>query len=130
MLHQNITSRILDAAMKVHTALGAGLLESTYDACLHYQLSMDGLHFEHQLRLPVTYQGIHLEAGYRIDYLVENCIIVELKSVEKLLPLHVAQVLSYLKLSGRPVGLLIKFNVPHLRQEIRRVVNGYTAGRE
>ena len=130
MIHQDITERILDAAMKVHTALGAGLLESTYDACLHHQFSMDGLHFEHQVRLPVAYDGVHLEAGYRIDYLVENCVIVELKGVEKLLPLHVAQVLTYLKLSGHPVGLLLNFNVPHLRQGIRRVVNGYAAGRE
>jgi GxxExxY protein len=91
---------------------------------------MDGLHFEHQVRLPVTYGGVRLEAGYRIDYLVENCVIVELKSVEKLLPLHLAQLLSYLKLSGHSVGLLINFNVPHLRQGIRRVVNGYVAGHE
>ena len=125
MLHESITERILTAAMKVHTATGAGMLESTYQACLHYQLGADGLHFEHQVRLPVVYQGIHLDAGYRIDFLVENWVIVELKAVEKLLPLHTAQLLSYLKLSGRKVGLLINFNVPHLRQGIRRVVNGY-----
>ena len=111
--------------MKFHTALGAGLLESTYSACLYHQFTRDSLHFEHQVRLPVIYQGVQVEAGYRIDFLVENCVIVELKAVEKLLPLHVAQVLTYLKLSGRPVGLLINFNVPHLRQGIRRVVNGY-----
>ncbi len=125
MLHEDITKRIIEAAMKVHTALGPGLLESTYHTCLHYQFSADGLHFEHQVRLPVVYQGMQLDAGYRIDFLVENCVIAELKAVEILLPLHLAQVLSYLKPSGCPVGLLINFNVPHLRQGIRRVVNGY-----
>lgn len=125
MLHEDITKGIIDAAMKVHTALGAGLLESSYSACLHHQFALEGLHFEHQVRLPVVYEGVQIEAGYRIDFLVENCVIVELKAVEKLLPLHVAQVLTYLKLSGHPVGLLINFNVPHLRQGIRRVVNGY-----
>jgi GxxExxY protein len=111
--------------MKVHSALGAGMLESTYQSCLRYQFSVDGLQFEHQVCLPIVYQGIRLDAGYRIDFLVENCIIVELKAVEKLLPLHTAQLLSYLKLSGRNVGLLVNFNVPHLRHGIRRVVNGY-----
>src|SRR6266853_826403 len=125
MLHDAITERVLGAAMKVHTALGAGCLESTYDACLRYQLTKDGIAFEHQRRLPVMYDGVKVEAGYRIDFLVENCVIVELKEVEKLLPLHGAQVLTYLKLSGRPVGLLINFNVPHLRHGIRRMVNGY-----
>ena len=125
MLHEDVTKRIIEGAIKVHTGLGAGLLESTYSACLHYQFAVDGLHFEHQVRLPVIYQGVQVEAGYRIDFLIENCVIVELKAVEKVLPLHVAQVLTYLKLSGRPVGLLINFNVPHLRQGIRRVVNGY-----
>lgn len=128
MMHDAITGRILDAAIKVHTALGAGMLESTYQACLHYQLRKDGLHCEHQVRLPVVYEGVHLDAGYRIDFLVEGCIIVELKAVEKLLPVHTAQLMSYLKLSGRRVGLLLNFNVPHLRQGIRRVVNGYESG--
>lgn len=111
--------------MKVHSALGAGLLESTYQTCLHYQFSIDGLQFQHQVRLPVVYQGITLDAGYRIDFLVENRVIVELKAVEKLLPLHTAQLLSYLKLSGRRVGLLVNFNVPHLRHGIKRLVHGY-----
>jgi GxxExxY protein len=86
MLHESITERILKAAIKVHTALGAGMLESTYHTCLQYELGVEGLHFQHQVRLPVVYQGIHLDAGYRIDFLVENCVIVELKAVEKLLP--------------------------------------------
>ena len=125
MLHDAITERVLSAAMKVHTALGAGCLESTYDACLRYQLTKDGIAFEHQLRLPVLYDGVHVDAGYRIDFLVENCVIVELKAVEKLLPLPLAQVLTYLKLSGHQVALLINFNVSHLREGIRRVMNAY-----
>ena len=100
MLHDAITERVIRAAMKVHTALGAGCLESTYDACIRYQLTKDGTAFEHQLRLPVRYDGVQVDAGYRLDFLVENCVIVELKAVEKLLPLHTAQVLMYLKLSG------------------------------
>lgn len=126
MLHEDITGGILAAAMKVHTALGPRLLESTYQACLQYQFASDGLRFEQQVRLPVVYGGITLNAGYRIDFLVEDRVIVELKSVEKLLPLHLAQILSYLKLSGRKVGILINFNVPHLRQGIKRVVNGFS----
>jgi GxxExxY protein len=125
MIHQQITERIIHAAMNVHTAIGAGMLESTYDACLLHELNLEGLHVEHQLRLPVVYRGLQLDAGYRIDFLVENCVIVELKSVENLLPLHTAQVISYLKLSGHSIGLLINFNVPHLRHGIRRLVNGY-----
>jgi len=125
MLHENVTERIIQAALKVHTALGAGLLESTYTACFLHELTICGLQFQHQVRLPVIYEGKQLDAGYRIDFLVENRVIVELKAVEKLLPLHTAQVITYLKLSGRRVGLLINFNVPHLRNGIRRVVNGY-----
>jgi GxxExxY protein len=125
MLHEAITERVLAAAMKVHTALGAGCLESTYDACLQYQLRKDGVSFDHQVRLPVIYDNVQVDAGYRIDFVVENCVIVELKAVEKLLPLHLAQVLTYLKLSNHDVGLLINFNVPHLRHGIRRIMNGY-----
>ena len=125
MINDTLTERVIAAAIKVHAALGAGCLESTYHACLEYQFSADGLHFGHQLKLPVTYDGITLDAGYRIDFLVENCVIVELKAVEKLLPLHLAQLMTYLKLSGNTVGLLINFNVPHLRDGIRRVVNRY-----
>jgi len=130
MLHHAITEGVLGAAMKVHTIVGAGCLESTYDACFRYQLTKDGIAFEHQVRLPVLYDGVQVDAGYRIDYLVENCVIVELKSVEKLLPLHLAQVLTYLKLSGYRVGLLINFNVPHLRDGIKRVMNGYSGESE
>ena len=121
-LHAGITEKVLGAALKVHTALGAGCLETTYDACLSYQLNKDGISFTHQVRLPIVYDGIQLDAAYRIDFIVENCVIVELKAVEKLLPLHLAQILTYLKLSGDQLGLLINFNVPHLRDGIRRVI--------
>jgi GxxExxY protein len=128
MLHSDVTGRIIDAAIKVHSALGPGLLESTYGACLRYEFNVGGMQYQHQVRLPVVYQGIQLDAGYRIDFLVEHCAIVEIKAVENLLPIHTAQLLSYLKLSGLHVGLLINFNVPHLRQGLRRIVNG--CGRE
>jgi GxxExxY protein len=125
IMRPNEASRIvIGAAIKVHTALGAGILESACDACLFYEFSQSGLHFEHQVRLPVTYNGIQLPAAYRVDYVVENCLIVELKCVEKLLPVHTAQLISYLRLSGYKLGLLINFNVPHLRQGIRRIING------
>jgi GxxExxY protein len=121
-LHVAITERILGAAIRVHTALGAGCLESTYDACLRYQLAKDGLKFRHQVRLPIVYEGVQLEGAYRIDFVVEECVVVELKAVEKLLPLHLAQMLTYLKLSTLRLGLIINFNVPHLRDGIRRVI--------
>jgi GxxExxY protein len=102
-----------------------GRVVSAFEASsLRYQLSKDGITFEHQRRLPVLYDGVQVDAGYRIDFLVEHCVIVELKAVEKLLLLHLAQVLTYLKLSGHRVALLINFNVPHLRDGIRRVMNG------
>jgi len=125
MENDTLTERVIAAAMKVHSAIGAGCLESTYHACLEYQFRVDGVKFGHQIKLPVTYGDVTLDAGYRIDFLVENCVIVELKAVEKLLPLHLAQLMTYLKLSGQTVGLLINFNVPHLRHGIRRVVNHY-----
>jgi GxxExxY protein len=128
MINDRLTEQVIAAAIKVHSALGAGCLESTYQACLAYQFRIDGLQFGHQVRLPVTYQDVTLDAGYRIDFLVENCVIVELKAVEKLLPLHLAQLMTYLKLSGHHVGLLINFNVPHLRQGLKRVVNNYQEG--
>jgi GxxExxY protein len=124
MLHEDLTERIIAAAMNVHSTLGPGLLESTYEACLQHEFATMGLHFERQVRLPVVYRDIRLEAGYRIDFCVEGSVIVELKAIEKALPIHIAQVLSYLKLTGYKVGLLINFNVVHLRSGIRRVVNG------
>jgi GxxExxY protein len=116
--------RVIGAAMKVHSALGAGILESACDACLYYELTKANLQFEHQVHLPVVYQGIQLCTAYRVDYVVENCLVVEIKCVEKVLPVHRAQVLSYLKLTGHKLGLLLNFNVPHMRDGIHRVING------
>jgi len=116
--------RVIAAALDVHTALGAGLLESAYNACLYHEFTQGGLQFEHQVGLPVVYRGVQVRLAYRVDFIVENCLIVEVKAVEKLLPVHTAQLLSYLKLSGHKLGLLINFNVPHLRNGIHRVING------
>jgi len=124
LYHEDVTGRVIGCAMKVHSALGAGLLESTYNVCLLYELKAARLRFQHQVRLPVTYAGVTLDAGYRIDFLIEDKVIVEIKAVEKLLPVHTAQLLTYLKLSGCKVGLLINFNVPHLRDGSERRVHG------
>jgi len=118
-----ITETIIGAAMAVHRELGPGLLESTYEACLTYELAERGLAVERQKELPVKYRGVKLDCGYRIDLLVEEKIIIELKAVERLEPIHIAQVLSYLKLSGCRVGLLINFNVKVLKDGIRRLIN-------
>jgi GxxExxY protein len=115
---------ILDAAFRVHSALGPGLLESAYEACLAYDLRSEGLNVLTQVPLPLIYREIKLEIGYRLDLLVENLAVVELKSVDVLMPVHQAQLLSHLKLSGKRLGLLINFNVLHLRDGIKRVVNG------
>ncbi|HZW31607.1 MAG TPA: GxxExxY protein [Isosphaeraceae bacterium] len=121
-----VTEAIIGAAIAVHRALGPGLLESTYQACMVYELHQRGLSVERQKELPVVYKSVHLDCGYRIDILVEDTVIVELKSVDKIIPIHLAQLLSYLKLSGKPVGLLINFNVKILVPDgVRRVVNNY-----
>jgi GxxExxY protein len=120
-----ITGSILDAAMKVHTALSPGLLESVYEKCLEHELIERGLRVESQIWVPVIYDGVEIEGGYKIDLLVDGQVIVELKVVEQLLEVHKAQLLSYLKLSKKQVGLLINFNVVHLRNGIRRLVNHY-----
>ncbi len=122
MLFEETTGRIIDAAMKVHTALGPGLLESAYEACLLFELHRRGLKATQQVELPVVYEGVKIDVGYRIDLLVEDAVIVELKSVEKVLPIHHAQLISYLKLGGKRVGLLINFNVEHLKDGIKRMV--------
>ena len=121
---QQVSHAVITAAMRVHTALGPGLLESTYTACLQHELRKAGLTADAQVGLPVVYDGIKLELGYRIDLLVENLVVVELKSVDAVAPVHQAQLLSYLKLSGKSVGLLINFNVVHLKDGIQRFVNG------
>ena len=119
-----VSRDVVTAAMKVHTALGPGLLESTYEACLAHELRKMGHHCETQVALPVVYDGIHLEIGYRIDLFVDGVVIVELKSVDEVHPICHAQLISYLKLSNRNLGLLINFNVTHLRDGIKRFVRG------
>jgi GxxExxY protein len=121
-LVNEITEKIIGAAIAVHKELGPGLLESAYEACLVYELAQSGLKVESQKSLPVSYRGVQVDCGYRIDLLVEDQIILELKSVEKLEPIHEAQILSYLKLSGYKIGLLINFNVSLLKNGIRRFV--------
>ena len=110
--------------MKVHTALGPGLLEAAYEACLLFELHKRGLKAVGQVELPVVYEGVKIDVGYRLDLLVEDAVIVELKAVDKLLPIHHAQLLSYLKLSGKTTGLLVNFHVEHLRDGLKRMVNG------
>ncbi len=121
----NITEKIISAAINVHRALGPGLLESAYEACMVYDLAQDGVSVEQQKALPVIYRGVKLECGYRMDLVVEKDVVVEIKSIEKLLPIHKAQLMSYLKLSGSKVGLLINFNVELLKTGIQRVVNNF-----
>ena len=123
MTENEIGEIVLGCAIKVHTALGPGLLESTYEVCLAYELSKAGVKAERQIALPVIYDEVRLDAGYRLDLLVEEMVIVELKVIEKLLPIHTAQLLSYLKISKRKLGYLLNFNVPQMRQGIKRVVN-------
>ena len=121
MEQNEVSGIIVDSAMRVHTCLGPGLLESAYEGCLLYELNKRGLHVERQKAMPVVYDGVTIDLGYRIDLFVENCVIVELKAVERLAPIHQAQLLSYLRLSGIEVGLLINFNVHHLVNGIRRL---------
>ncbi len=117
------TSAVIQAAMRVHSVLGRGLLETAYKRCLALELRNRGLRVEEELEFPVVYEGVRLELAYRIDLLVNGVVIVEVKAVAKLLPVHRAQLLSYLKLSSHKIGLLINFNVRHLRQGISRTVN-------
>ncbi len=120
-----ITESIIGAAIEVHRALGPGLLESAYEACLTFELAQRGLKVEQQKPLPVVYREVKLDCGYRLDLLVEEVVIVEVKAVDRLMPIHQAQLLSYLKLSGCKVGLLINFNVKVLKDGIRRLVNDF-----
>ena len=121
----SITHQVIGAAMKVHTVLGPGLLESAYNACLVHELRKRGLRVESQVGLPVVYDGEKIELGYRIDLIVAGSVIVEIKCVQAINPVHEAQLLSYMRLSRRQVGLLINFHVLHLRDGIRRMVDGY-----
>jgi GxxExxY protein len=120
-----LTEKVLGAAIEVHRWLGPGLLESSYEACLGRELELRGIRFERQVDLPIDYKGLAVKGGYRVDLLIEQVLIVEIKAVEEILPVHQAQLLTYLRLAGKPVGLLLNFNVPVLRQGIRRLVNNY-----
>jgi len=119
-----ITETIIGAAIQVHRVLGPGLLESSYEACLAYELRRRGLSLEQQIPLPLVYEQVKLDCGYRIDLMAERSVVVEVNSVERLAPIHEAQVISYFKLSGCKVALLINFNVRVLRDGIRRFING------
>jgi GxxExxY protein len=119
-----ITEVVIGAAIKVHRTLGPGLLESAYESCLAYEIRKRGLAVEQQKPVPLVYEEVKLECGYRMDLLVERSVVIEVKSVEALAPIHEAQVLSYLKLSGSRLALLINFNVTLLRDGIRRFVSG------
>ena len=120
-----ITKTIIGMAINIHRALGPGLLESAYEACMVYDLVKAGLKVDQQKPLPIVYRGVKLECSYRLDLMIEKEVIVEIKSVEKLLPIHQAQLMSYLKLSDCKVGLLINFNVKVLKNGIKRVVNNF-----
>jgi GxxExxY protein len=123
--YNRITDAVNGAAVEVHRQLGPGLLESSYEACLAYELIQRGLKVERQKELPLRYKAVALDCGYRLDLLVENCVVVEVKATEQMSPLHEAQLLAYLRLSGCKVGLLINFNSTTLLGGVRRLVNGF-----
>src|SRR5687767_13008306 len=120
-----LTEKIIGFAIDVHRALGPGLRESAYEECLCYELSQSRIAFTRQTPLPVTYKNVKLDCGYRMDVLVDNSVILEIKTVERLVGIHEAQLLSYLKLSGIRVGLLLNFHVPVLMNGLKRMVNNY-----
>ncbi len=123
MLEQeHLTESIIGAAIEVHRELGPGLLESTYEECLCHELHLRGLRFQRQVELPVTYKGLKLDCGYKLDVVVEEQVVLELKSIEQILPIHHAQLLTYLRLSGKRIGLLMNFNVTVLKNGIVRRV--------
>jgi GxxExxY protein len=127
MMNMNqLSSKIIGAAIEVHKTLGPGLLESAYEECLCHELSIQGLLFEKQKPLSIDYKGKKLDCGYRLDIVVEKAVIIELKSCEKIEPIHKAQLLTYLKLSGLNLGLILNFNVPLMRDGIVRIVNEFS----
>ena len=124
MTENEISKVVFDCALKVHQNLGPGLLESAYEECLYYELCKTGLKIEKQKPLPLVYEEVKLEVGYRIDIMIENKFIIEIKAVDALNDVHLAQVLTYLKLSNCKLGLLINFNVTLIKNGIRRIING------
>jgi len=123
MRENQLSEAIIGAAIEVHRILGPGLLESIYEECLAVEFALRELSFERQRRVPVEYKGRHVAADLKIDFVVDGCVVVELKAIEKLLPVHGAQLLTYLRLTGKQLGLLINFNVPLLHVGVQRVVN-------
>jgi GxxExxY protein len=119
----DISEQVIGCALRVHQALGPGLLETAYSSCLAHELSLSGLHFEKEKGLPISYRGTNLDCGFRLDFLVADQLVLEVKAVERLLPVHEAQLLTYLRLSDKRLGLLINFNVPMLKHGIRRIAN-------
>jgi GxxExxY protein len=131
MNHPNeITEKVIHAAIEVHRILGPGLLESAYEQCLAHELRTEGLRFARQLEIPIDYKGCLLDCGYRVDLLVERRVVVEIKAVESLLPIHDAQLITYLKLGGWNLGLLINFNVRLLKSGIKRIVFNFPETQE
>jgi GxxExxY protein len=122
LIEEELTEQIIGAAIDVHRELGPGLLESAYEECLCHELHIRGLGFRRQVDLPISYKGLKLDCGYRLDIVVEDSVLIELKSIEQILPIHQAQLLTYLRLSGKKVGLLINFNVSVLKNGIARRV--------
>ena len=118
-----ITDRIIGCAIEVHRRLGPGLLESSYEACMAYEMVQAGLTVDRQIDVPIRYKNVELACGYRIDLLVESVVIVELKAVDRLQPIHQAQLISYLRLSGKQIGLLMNFNERYLKHGVKRVIN-------
>jgi GxxExxY protein len=118
-----VATQLVDSMLAVHRELGPGLLESTYQACLAYELRERGIEVRCEVELPVKYKGLDIEAGYRIDMLVSDCIVIENKSVQALVPIHEAQLLTYMKLSGCRLGFLVNWNVPLIKDGIKRIVN-------
>jgi GxxExxY protein len=124
-MHENeITGKIINAGIEVHKALGPGLLESAYKECLYYQLTKNGLFVEKEKVLPLVYEEVKLDCGYRLDLLIENKIVVEIKSIDAINEIHLAQVLTYLKIGNYKLGLLMNFNVVLLKNGIKRIING------
>jgi GxxExxY protein len=124
LLHEDLTERVIGAAIEVHRALGPGLLESAYEECLCHELHLRGSRFARQVPLPVEYKGVNLDCGYRLDLVVEDVFILEIKCLEHVLPVHEAQLLTYMKMTGKRVGLILNFNVPVLTRGgiIRKVL--------
>jgi GxxExxY protein len=130
MTENEIGSGVIAAAMKVHSAVGPGLLEGAYELCLAHELTKQGLTIRRQVPIPIRYEELSIENGYRVDLLVDDRVVVELKAIETILPVHRAQLLSYLRLGGFKLGYLLNFNVAHMRDGIARIVNGIEASEQ